>query len=268
MTINVAILGCSGRMGRNLIDAANQHKSISLAAGSVRKGSSFDGIDLGELAGIGSIGKNASSDLNSLVDADVLIDFTSIPSTFEHLKWCKEHNKAIVIGTTGFNDDEVAEIAEIAQSIPVILAPNTSVGVNLLFKLVEMAAKAIGDETDIEIMEAHHRFKKDAPSGTAVKIGQVIADTLDRDLNDCAVYGREGITEERAPKTIGFATVRAGDIIGEHTALFADLGERLELTHKATSRMTFAHGAMRAALWLSTAKNGFYDMQDVLGLKS
>lgn len=254
-------------MGRNLIDAANQHKDITLTGGSVRTGSAFDGIDLGELAGIGTIGKNASSDLNSLVNADVLVDFTSISSTFEHLNWCKKHNKAIVIGTTGFNDDEVAKIKEFAQSIPVLLAPNTSVGVNLLFKLVEMAAKAIGDDTDIEIMEAHHRFKKDAPSGTAVKIGQVIADTLDRDLNECAVYGREGITDERDLKTIGFATVRAGDIIGEHTALFADLGERIELTHKATSRMTFAHGAMRAALWLSKAENGFYDMQDVLGLK-
>jgi 4-hydroxy-tetrahydrodipicolinate reductase len=151
--------------------------------------------------------------------------------------------------------------------IPVILAPNTSVGVNLMFKLLEITAKAIGDYTDIEIFEAHHRFKKDAPSGTAVKMGQVIAKTLGRDLNKCAVYGREGITQERDPQTIGFATVRAGDIVGEHTAFFADLGERIEITHKASSRMTFALGAMRAAFWLKDADAGFYDMQDVLGLK-
>ncbi len=267
MKVKVAILGCSGRMGRNLIQAAIEHESIELVGGSVRASSSFVDFDLGELAGIGSIGSKTSVDLNELLEADVFIDFTSIETTLENIKWCQQHNKALVIGTTGFNDQQVDEIKQSGEQIPVILAPNTSVGVNLLFKLLEITAKAIGDHTDIEIFEAHHRFKKDAPSGTAVKMGQVIADTLGRDLNKCAVYGREGITGERDKETIGFATVRAGDIVGEHTAFFADIGERLEITHKASSRMTFALGAMRAAFWLSEADNGYYDMQDVLGLK-
>ncbi|GLX80118.1 4-hydroxy-tetrahydrodipicolinate reductase [Thalassotalea insulae] len=266
MKVKVAILGCSGRMGRNLIQAAVEHQSIELVGGSVRANSSFVNVDLGELAGIGKIGQQTSTELESLLAADVLIDFTSIEATFEHLAWCKKHNKALVIGTTGFNEQQITDIQAYGESIPVVLAPNTSVGVNLLFKLLEVTAKAIGDYTDIEIFEAHHRFKKDAPSGTAMKMGQVIADTLGRDLTKVAVYGREGITGERDKDTIGFATVRAGDIVGEHTAFFADLGERLEITHKATSRMTFALGAMRAAFWLSNADSGFYDMQDVLGL--
>ncbi len=267
MKVKVAILGCSGRMGRNLIQAAHEHQSIELIGGSVRASSSFANFDLGELAGIGSLGHKTTSDINDLLNADVFIDFTSIESTFENLAWCKANNKALVIGTTGFSDEQVESIKSYGNDIPVILAPNTSVGVNLLFKLLEITSKAIGDYTDIEIFEAHHRFKKDAPSGTAMKMGQVIADTLGRDLNKVAVYGREGITGERDKDTIGFATVRAGDIIGEHTAFFADLGERLEITHKATSRMTFALGAMRAAFWLNDAPAGYYDMQDVLGLK-
>ncbi len=267
ITVKVAILGCSGRMGRNLIKAAVEHKNITLVGGSVRADSSFVNFDLGELAGIGAIEQKTSVDLNDLLEADVFIDFTSIDSTLSHIKWCQEHNKALVIGTTGFTDEQVVLIEKAGESIPLILAPNTSVGVNLMFKLLEVTAKAIGDHTDIEIFEAHHRFKKDAPSGTAVKMGQVIADTLGRDLTKCAVYGREGITGERHPDTIGFATIRAGDIVGEHTAYFADLGEQVEITHKATSRMTFALGAMRAAFWLSNAPVGYYDMQDVLGLK-
>jgi len=267
MKVKVAILGCSGRMGRNLIKAAHEHESIELVGGSVRESSSFADFDLGELAGIGAIGLKTSTSLAQLSDADVFIDFTSIDTTLENLAWCNEHNKALVIGTTGFNDEQVAIIKHMGETMPVILAPNTSVGVNLMFKLLQITAKAIGDYTDIEIFEAHHRFKKDAPSGTAVKMGQVIADELGRNLSEVAVYGREGITEERKKETIGFATVRAGDIVGEHTAYFADLGERLEITHKASSRMTFALGAMRAAFWLKDADSGFYDMQDVLGLK-
>jgi 4-hydroxy-tetrahydrodipicolinate reductase len=254
-------------MGRNLIQAAVEHQSIELVGGSVRESSSFAHFDLGELAGIGAIGQKTSTNLNDLINADVFIDFTSIETTLENIKWCQQHHKALVIGTTGFSDEQVNIIEEAGKSMPVILAPNTSVGVNLMFKLLEVTAKAIGDYTDIEIFEAHHRFKKDAPSGTAVKMGQVIANTLGRDLNKVAVYGREGITGERDKETIGFATVRAGDIVGEHTAFFADIGERLEITHRASSRMTFALGAMRAAFWLSEADNGFYDMQDVLGLK-
>ena len=267
MKVKVAILGCSGRMGRNLIQAAHEHESIELIGGSVRENSSFVNFDLGELAGIGAIGLSTSTSLAQLTNADVFIDFTSIETTLDNLTWCNEHNKALVIGTTGFDDKQVAIIEEAGKTMPVILAPNTSVGVNLMFKLLQITAKAIGDYTDIEIFEAHHRFKKDAPSGTAVKMGQVIADELGRNLNEVAVYGREGITEERKKETIGFATVRAGDIVGEHTAYFADLGERLEITHKASSRMTFALGAMRAAFWLENADNGYYDMQDVLGLK-
>lgn len=267
MSISVAILGCSGRMGRNLIQAAQEDNHLSLVGGTVRSSSSFNGFDLGEIAGIGKISISASDSLDALKHADVLIDFTQPEATLEHCQWCVDNGKAIVIGTTGFNAAQLEQLSEFAKAIPLLLAPNTSVGVNLLFKLVEITAKAIGDYTDIEILEAHHRFKKDAPSGTAVKIGQVIAETLGRELEKVAVYGREGITAERDPQTIGFATVRAGDIVGEHTALFADLGERLEITHKASSRMTFALGAMRATTWLSSQQPGFYDMQDVLGLK-
>jgi 4-hydroxy-tetrahydrodipicolinate reductase len=263
----VAILGCNGRMGKNLLQAAIDHEQIKLIGGSVRQGSSLAGVDIGEFCGAGKQQIYIHDDIDKLADADVLIDFTAIEATLEHVKWCQQHNKAIVIGTTGFNEKQLEQIEKAANQIPVIVAPNTSVGVNLLFKLLEITAKAIGDYTDIEIFEAHHRFKKDAPSGTAVKMGQVIAQTLGRDLDKVAVYGREGITEERNRDTIGFATVRAGDIVGEHTAFFADLGERVEITHKATSRMTFAQGAMRAATWLNNKQSGFYDMQDVLGLK-
>ena len=267
MTTKVAILGCSGRMGRNLIKAAVEHEQIELLGGTVRESSSFANFDLGELAGIGKIGFSTTTTLESVKSADVFIDFTSIESTFENLTWCQKNKKALVIGTTGFSDEQVETIKQAGNETAVLLAPNTSVGVNLLFKLLEITAQAIGDYTDIEIFEAHHRFKKDAPSGTAMKMGQVIAETLGRDLEKCAVYGREGITDERDKDTIGFATVRAGDIVGEHTAFFADLGERLEITHKASSRMTFALGAMRAAGWIAKADKGYYDMQDVLGLK-
>jgi 4-hydroxy-tetrahydrodipicolinate reductase len=271
MKVKVAILGCSGRMGRNLIQAAHEHQSVELVGGTVRASSSFIDFDLGELAGIGAIGLKTCSELSTLNDADVLIDFTSIETSLTNVQWCQKNKKALVIGTTGFSDEQVSLIEKASKDTAIVLAPNTSVGVNLMFKLLEVTAKAIGDYTDIEIFEAHHRFKKDSPSGTAMKMGQVIAKTLGRDLNEVAVYGREGLLEdgmeERSRDTIGFATIRAGDIVGEHTAYFADLGERLEITHKASSRMTFALGAMRAAFWLNDAKAGFYDMQDVLGLK-
>jgi len=268
MITNVAILGCSGRMGRNLITAAVDDPHLTLVGGGVRPSSSFVNFDLGEMAGIGPIGILTTSTLAALNTADVLIDFTSVDASLANVQWCVEHQKAIVIGTTGFTESQIQQLQQAAQHIPLILAPNTSVGVNLLFKLLEITAKAIGDYTDIEISEAHHRFKQDAPSGTALKMGQVIADALGRNLKDCAVYGREGITAQRDQKTIGFATVRAGDIVGEHTVLFADLGERIELTHKASSRMTFALGAMRAAKWLALKPAGFYTMQDVLALTS
>lgn len=186
----------------------------------------------------------------------------------EHLAVCREHGKRLVIGTTGFTPEQKADIEHIALTIPLVLAPNMSVGVNLCLKLLEIAAKVIGEQTDIEIIEAHHRHKVDAPSGTALRMGEVVAAALGRDLRECAVYGREGYTGERDPKTIGFSVIRAGDIVGEHTVMFADEGERVEITHNATSRMTFAKGAMRAAIWLMDKTPGIYDMQDVLGLKA
>jgi len=185
----------------------------------------------------------------------------------EYLDVCRRSGKSIVIGTTGFNEQQKALISVVAREIPIVMAPNMSVGVNLSLKLLEMTAKVIGDYTDIEVIEAHHRHKVDAPSGTALRMGEVVAATLGRDLKDCAVYGREGDTGERERKTIGFSTIRAGDIVGEHTVMFADEGERLEITHKASSRMTFAKGAVRAASWLRNKPAGLYDMQDVLGLK-
>jgi 4-hydroxy-tetrahydrodipicolinate reductase len=200
-------------------------------------------------------------------DFDVLIDFTRPDVTLANLAVCRKAGKAMVIGTTGFSEEEKQVISEAAKDIPIVFAPNMSVGVNLCFKLLEMAARVMGDEVDIEVIEAHHRHKIDAPSGTALRMGEVIADTLGRDLKECAVYGREGQTGERERKTIGFETIRAGDIVGDHTVLFADIGERVEITHKASSRMTFASGAVRAALWLKGSKNGLFDMQDVLGLK-
>ncbi|BDY03836.1 4-hydroxy-tetrahydrodipicolinate reductase [Ferrimonas sp. YFM] len=266
--VRVAIVGASGRMGRTLIEAALAHPQIRLGAAIERSGSTLMGVDAGDLIGHGSVGVTLV-DKPDLVsdDFDVLIDFTNPESTVELAAWCAQHGKPMAIGTTGFNSHQKERIAELAQDLPIVLAPNMAVGVNLLFKLLETAAQVMGDYTDIEIIEGHHRYKKDAPSGTALRMGEVIADTLGRDLEECAIYGREGITEERDRQTIAFSTIRAGDIVGEHTALFADIGERLEITHKASSRMTFANGAMRAALWLSSRDNGLYDMQQVLGFK-
>lgn len=266
--VRIAVVGASGRMGRTLIESAKQQQVIKLGAAIEREGSSLIGVDAGELAGVGTMDVTVTDSLDSVVnDFDVLIDFTSPEASIVHLDWCAKNHKAIVIGTTGFNHAQKEQINAYAEQVPVVLAPNMSVGVNVMWKLLELAAHVMGDYTDIEIIEAHHRHKKDAPSGTALKMGEVIAEVLGRDLEQCAVYGREGITGERDPNTIGFATVRAGDIVGEHTAMFADIGERLEITHKASSRMTFANGAMRAAYWLSDQNAGLYDMQQVLGLQ-
>ena len=265
--VRVAVIGASGRMGRVLIEAAKQHDQIKLGAAIERAGSTLIGADAGELAGVGSMNVAISDSMDMVSDQfDVLIDFTSPESTLANLDWCARHGKAIVIGTTGFNHAQKEQIGAFAEQVPVVLAPNMSVGVNLMWKLLELAAEVMGEYTDIEIIEGHHRHKKDAPSGTALKMGEVIANKLGRDLEEVAVYGREGITGERDRKTIGFATIRAGDLVGEHTAMFADIGERLEITHKASSRMTFANGAMRAATWLVDQKAGLYDMQQVLGL--
>jgi 4-hydroxy-tetrahydrodipicolinate reductase len=200
-------------------------------------------------------------------DFHTLIDFTRPEVTLKNIAYCVEYNKNIVIGTTGFSNEEKQQIQHAAESVAIVFAPNMSVGVNLCFKLLETAARVLADDVDIEVIEAHHRHKVDAPSGTALRMGEVIAEALGRKLDDCAVYGREGVTGERDRKTIGFETIRAGDIVGDHTVLFADVGERVEITHKASSRMTFANGAIRAALWLEDKNNGLYDMQDVLDLK-
>ncbi|MCX7097306.1 MAG: 4-hydroxy-tetrahydrodipicolinate reductase [Methylococcales bacterium] len=265
--IRIAVVGASGRMGLCLIRAAVLAEKAALVVAIVRPGSDAVGKDVGELAGIGVLGIQVIDDLAPVVDQfDVLIDFTRPDVSMTYIELCRQARKKIVIGTTGYSDVQKLAIAEAAKEIAIVFAPNMSVGVNLVLKLLEMAAKVMGDYTDIEIIEAHHRHKVDAPSGTALRMGEVVAKTLGRDLKDCAIYGREGNTGERDRKTIGFSTLRAGDIVGDHTVMFADEGERVEITHKATSRMTFANGAVRAALWLKDKPQGLYDMQDVLGL--
>lgn len=262
----IGVFGANGRMGRALVTVAKEQQ-LELTAATVRAGSELIGVDAGELAGCGRLALPLSvTDLTVVNNAEVWVDFTMPEPMLEHLKLAVTAKKAIVIGVTGLTDAQYQQIQLAAQHIPVVWAPNMSVGVNLLLHLVQTAARVMGESADIEIIEAHHRFKKDAPSGTAMAIGNSIAKTLGRDLADVAVYGREGMTGERQQQTIGFATVRGGDIIGDHTALFADLGERLEITHKASSRSTFAQGAMRAALWLHNKQPGLYSMQQVLGL--
>lgn len=265
--IRIAIVGAPGRMGRNLIQAVQQAEGVALGAALARSGSSLLGVDAGELAGIGKTGVIVSDDLQKMVnDFDVLIDFTRPEGTLEYLAFCRQHNKAMVIGTTGFDEAGKAAIRAAAEEIGIVFAANFSVGVNLVLNLLQQAAKVMGDYADIEIVEAHHRHKVDAPSGTALAMGEAIADAMKWNLDEHAVYAREGHTGERKAQTIGFATVRAGDIVGEHTAMFADIGERVEITHKASSRMTFANGAVKAASWLKNKKSGLYDMRDVLDL--
>jgi 4-hydroxy-tetrahydrodipicolinate reductase len=267
--VRVAIAGAGGRMGRQLIQAALQLDGVKLGAALERTGSSLLGSDAGELAGVAKTGVIVSDSLEAVAnDFDVFVDFTRPEGTLNHLAFCRQHGKGMVIGTTGFDDAGKQAIADASGEVPIVFAANFSVGVNVMLKLLEKAAKVMGDYTDIEIIEAHHRHKVDAPSGTALAMGEAIAQAMDKDLKECAVYSREGYTGERVPGTIGFATVRAGDIIGEHTAMFADIGERIEISHKASSRMTFANGAVRSALWLKAKKNGLYDMRDVLDLNS
>ncbi|EPE9738135.1 4-hydroxy-tetrahydrodipicolinate reductase [Escherichia coli] len=269
--IRVAIAGAGGRMGRQLIQAALALEGVGVQLGAAleREGSSLLGSDAGELAGAGKTGVTVQSSLDAVKDDfDVFIDFTRPEGTLNHLAFCRQHGKGMVIGTTGFDEAGKQAIRDAAADIAIVFAANFSVGVNVMLKLLEKAAKVMGDYTDIEIIEAHHRHKVDAPSGTALAMGEAIAHALDKDLKDCAVYSREGHTGERVPGTIGFATVRAGDIVGEHTAMFADIGERLEITHKASSRMTFANGAVRSALWLNGKKSGLFDMRDVLDLNN
>lgn len=240
----IAVTGVSGKMGQTIIKAINQNKGVEL-------GSTLDKGD----------------DLRAVLDQfDVLVDFTRPEATLEYLKVCQDSSKSMVIGTTGFNDNELQSINYAAQNIPIVFAPNMSIGVNLSLKLLELTARIIGEDSDIEIIEAHHRHKVDAPSGTALKMGEVVANALGQDLSQCAVYGRVGIEEPRDRKTIGFSTVRGGDVVGEHTVSFFMQGERVEITHKASSRMTFANGAVRAGIYLQGKGVGLYTMQDVLDL--
>lgn len=263
----VAIAGAAGRMGRNLIVACHEAEGLELTVATERPGSSFIGTDTGELVGIGVNHVRITDSLeNQLKDFDVLIDFTLPEASLSNLQVCQQGKNRMVIGTTGFTGEQRKQIISTADHVGIVMAPNMSVGVNLCFKLLDIAARVMGDDVDIEIIEAHHRDKIDSPSGTALAMGEVVARALGRDLKECAVYGREGHTGERDRKTIGFATIRAGDIVGEHTVMFADIGERVEITHKASSRMTFARGAVRAAGWIMQHESGLYDMQDVLGL--
>jgi 4-hydroxy-tetrahydrodipicolinate reductase len=268
MTTRIGITGAAGRMGRTLIEAiALKEGELTLAAAIEQPGSSLLGADSGELSGQGKNGVTVIGSLAEVIgEIDVLIDFTVPAATMSNVALCAEHGVAMVIGTTGFTPEEQTGIEQAAERTPICKASNFSTGVNVCFKLLDMAARVLGDDVDIEVYEAHHRHKIDAPSGTALSMGQVVADALGRDLSKVAVYGREGQTGARDRDTIGFATVRAGDIVGDHTVTFAAEGERVEITHKASSRMSFARGAVRAAGWLSSQKAGLYDMRDVLGL--
>jgi 4-hydroxy-tetrahydrodipicolinate reductase len=262
-------MGAAGRMGKILVEAVQQRAPLTgLTAAVVRPGSTLIGVDSGELASLGRIGVPLSGHIEAVAEEfDVLIDFTLPEVMLKNLAFCRKAGKAMVIGTTGLDAAQKQLLVEAGKDIPIVFAANFSVGVNLSLKLLDMAARVLGDEADIEIIEAHHRHKIDAPSGTALRMGEVIASALDRDLQKVAVYGREGHTGARERETIGFATVRGGDVVGDHTVLFACEGERLEITHKASSRMTFAKGAVRAALWLDGCEPGLYDMQDVLDLR-
>lgn len=265
--VRVAIAGASGRMGRMLIEAALKEEGVTLAAAFDRPGTPFIGRDAGELAGTLTGVAIIDDAAAAIAAADCVIDFTRPEGTLAHLALARELGKAAVIGTTGFDAAGKAAIAEIARHIPVVFAPNMAVGVNAVFRLLEVAARILSEGYDVEVIEAHHRFKVDAPSGTALRMGEVVARELGRSLDACAIYGREGHTGERERDTIGFSTIRGGDVVGDHTVLFAGIGERIEITHKAGSRMPYALGAMRAARFLGGRSDGLFDMQDVLGLR-
>ena len=264
---HIAIAGASGRMGRMLIEAVHNASDAKLAGALDVPSSAAVGSDATAFLGANS-GVVISSDLRTgLKDAKYLIDFTRPEGTLAHLKVCRELGVKMIIGTTGFTDEQKAEIEDAARDIAIMMSPNMAVGVNVVFKLLQQAAKALKEGYDIEIIEAHHRFKVDSPSGTALKMGEVVAEAMGRNLQECAVYGREGVTGERDPSTIGFATIRGGDVVGDHTVLFAGIGERIEITHKSSSRVTYAQGSLRAVRFLASQPHGLFGMDDVLGLK-
>ena len=264
--LRIAIAGASGRMGRMLIEAVQAAPDMQLSGALDRPGNPVLGTDAAAFLGQRS-GVNITADLRSgLSGAQVLIDFTRPEGTLAHLAVCQALGVKAVIGTTGFSEEQKALLRELSASVAMVVAPNMSVGVNVVLQLLNHAARALSEGYDIEIIEAHHRHKVDAPSGTALKMGEVVAQALGRDLKQCAVYGREGVTGERDPSTIGFATIRGGDVVGDHTVLFAGIGERIEITHKSSSRATYAQGSLRAARFLMAHAYGHFDMNDVLGL--
>jgi 4-hydroxy-tetrahydrodipicolinate reductase len=266
--LKIIVSGAAGRMGSRIIALSKDYENIQLVGALERKDHKNIGQDIGEILGIGRMNVKLTDEITGIIEkANVLIEFSTPQASIEHLKIASDKGISMVIGTTGFNKEELTEVKSLTGNIPCVLAPNMSVGVNLLLKVLKDVAKVLGDDYDVEIIEAHHRLKKDAPSGTAMKMAQVVAEALNRKLEETAVYARKGMIGERKAKEIGIQTIRAGDIVGEHTVLFGGLGERIEITHKASSRDTFARGALKAALWVSHQKPGLYDMQDVLGLK-
>ncbi len=268
MTPRIAISGAAGRMGRTLVELVAGRTDLRLGAALDRPGAPQLGVDAGALAGVAPLGVPIRDSLAAaLPEFDVLVDFSQPEAALAALALCRGAGRAVVVGTTGLGAAGEQAVNAAARDIPVVFAPNMSIGVNLCFRLLELAARALGDDVDIEIIEAHHRHKIDAPSGTALRMGEIVAQALGRNLADCAVYGRKGRTGPRDRRTIGFETIRAGDIVGDHTVLFAADGERIEITHRASSRTTFAAGALRAAAWLADRPAGRYDMQDVLGLR-
>jgi 4-hydroxy-tetrahydrodipicolinate reductase len=265
--MKIAIVGAYGRMGRMLIESTLKDEEATLVAAIDQPGTPALGKNAGELVGM-PCDLLVSSDLEGgIAQADCLIDFTRPEGTLAHLEICRRHGVGIVIGTTGFDAEGKQAIAAAAQEIPIVFAPNMSVGVNVVFKLLDTASRILNEGYDIEIVEAHHRHKVDAPSGTALRLGEIVAQALGRDLKQCAIFGREGVTGERDPSTIGFATVRGGDIVGDHSVMYCGIGERVEISHKASSRMPYALGSLRAARFLAGRKSGLFDMQDVLGLR-
>ena len=266
---NVAITGAAGRMGLTLVAAINAHPGLTLTAAIERQGVDAIGQDVGILAGLGPLGVLVADNLAAVCNQfDVLIDFTIASATAANIETCLAHGKKMVIGTTGLDAAQKAALATAGKGIAIAFASNYSVGVNVTFKLAEIAAGILGDSVDIEIIEAHHRHKVDAPSGTALSLGEAIAGALGRNLDEVAVHGRDGITGERDRNTIGFHAIRGGEIVGDHTVVFAGAGERLEITHRAQSRMNFAEGALRAAAFIVNQSHGVYDMQQVLALKT
>lgn len=266
--VRIAVAGAAGRMGSRITALSKEYEELQLAGAFEKKGHKDIGKDIGTVVGTGETGVILVDSLESIIDnVDLIISFTTVQASLEHLRIASSKGKAMVIGTTGFSKDDLKEVANLTKNIPCVMASNMSMGVNLLLKVLKDIARVLGDAYDIEIIEAHHRMKKDAPSGTALKMAQVIADALNRNLDKVGVYARKGIIGERTAKEIGIQTIRAGDIVGEHTVIFGGLGERIEVTHRVSSRDTFARGALRAAKWVVGKPAGLYDMQDVLGLK-